>query len=104
MELRDFGTIAAICMALMSLATAGASIVYAWAVLRTEVNHHDGQLEQVWSHVNNSMIHYNAAAFLEFEKRINIQLDVLTHKIEEVRSYCEEIDQKLDAELLRKQR
>lgn len=81
---------------LIAILTAGGTALYAFAVLRTEVNQTKLDIKLLWGHANNPNIHFNEAAFMEFRKGMDEKFAALKEQVEEVKTYCAEIDGKID--------
>lgn len=47
-------------------------------------------------HVHDKTIHHNADAFIEFEKRIDLQFNHLSDGLKKVETYVEDIDKKIE--------
>ena len=97
MDITSIAVILSAISSLIAILTAGGTALYAFAVLRTEVNQAKVDIKLLWTHANNAEIHFNEKAFLEFERRIDERFSGIQKQIEEVKDYCEEIDKKVDS-------
>ena len=97
MDITSIAVILSAISSLIAILTAGGTALYAFAVLRTEVNQAKVDIKLLWAHANNGEIHFNEKAFLEFERRIDERFSGLQKQIEEVKDFCEEIDKKVDS-------
>lgn len=97
MDITSIAVILSAISSLIAILTAGGTALYAFAVLRTEVNQAKVDIKLLWTHANNAEIHFNEKAFLEFERRIDERFSGLQKQIEEVKDFCEEIDKKVDS-------
>lgn len=97
MDITSIAVILSAISSLIAILTAGGTALYAFAVLRTEVNQAKVDIKLLWTHANNAEIHFNEKAFLEFERRIDERFSGIQKQIEEVKDFCEEIDKKVDS-------
>ena len=97
MDITSIAVILSAISSLIAILTAGGTALYAFALLRTEVNQAKVDIKLLWTHANNAEIHFNEKAFLEFERRIDERFSGIQKQIEEVKDYCEEIDKKVDS-------
>lgn len=99
MALQDLAIILSAVSSLLSFLGTLTTGVYAFAVLRTEVNQLKADNKHHWAHQADEGKHFNEKAFNEFERRMDERFVLLEGKVEEVKNYCEDIDSKLDREL-----
>ena len=97
MDITSIAVILSAISSLIAILTAGGTALYAFAVLRTEVNQAKVDIKLLWTHANNAEIHFNEKAFLEFERRIDERFRSVEEKIAEVKVFVSDIDGKLDS-------
>lgn len=96
MALQDLAIILSAISSLFSLLGTLTTGVYAFAVLRTEVNQLKADNKHHWAHQADEAKHFNEKAFTEFQRRIEEKFTGFERQLEEVKGYCEEIDDKID--------
>lgn len=100
MTLEQIGILLSITGSVLSIAGTTGMGIYAFAVLRTQVNQQEKILDalvlRTAQHIADDDKHHNARAAREFEARIDQKFESLEKEIGEVKRYCEEIDSKLD--------
>lgn len=96
MALQDLAIILSAVSSLLSFLGTLTTGVYAFAVLRTEVNQLKADNKHHWAHQADEGKHFNEKAFFEFQRRIEEKFTGFGRQLEEVKVYCAEIDGKID--------
>jgi hypothetical protein len=106
--IRDVAIVISAIGTAVSILTAVSTAIYAFAVLRTEVNQMRTDITLLFNHAADDGKHFNSPAFNEFRENLNLrftgferEVSEVKRSVEEVKAYCEEIDGKLDKELER---
>lgn len=96
MELTTVAVILSAISSLIAIITAGSTAIFAFAVLRTEVNQIKTDVKLLWGHANDEHKHFNREQFTEFRQLIDLRFTNLEKQNTEIKEYVEDIDGKLD--------